>query len=47
MNTVPFLSFGTGFYELQRHEKLEIIALVEAVRDAVGQDVGILLEMHG
>ena len=39
--------FGAGFYELERSEKLQAIALVEAVRDAVGPDVEILIEMHG
>jgi galactonate dehydratase len=39
--------FGAGFYELERAEKLRSIALVEAVRDAVGPDVEILIEMHG
>ncbi|MGC8781314.1 MAG: mandelate racemase/muconate lactonizing enzyme family protein, partial [Anaerolineae bacterium] len=39
--------FGAGFYELSREEKLRSIALVEAVRDAVGPDVEILIEMHG
>jgi galactonate dehydratase len=39
--------FGSGFYELERAEKLRSIGLVEAVRDAVGPDVEILVEMHG
>jgi galactonate dehydratase len=39
--------FGAGFYELERAEKLRSIALVEAVRDAVGPDFEILIEMHG
>jgi len=39
--------FGSGFYELERAEKLRSVALVEAVRDAVGLDVEILIEMHG
>ncbi len=39
--------FGAGFYELARPEKLRAIALVEAVRDAVGPEVEILVEMHG
>src|SRR5205807_9840849 len=30
--------FGSGFYELDRHEKLQAVALVEAVRDAIGPD---------
>lgn len=39
--------FGGGFYELSRAEKLRSIALVEAVRDAVGPEVEIMIEMHG
>lgn len=44
---LKFDPFGAGFYELERAEKLRSIALVEAVRDAVGPDVEILVEMHG
>jgi galactonate dehydratase len=44
---LKFDPFGGGFYELDREEKQRIIALVEAVRDAVGPDVEILIEMHG
>lgn len=39
--------FGAGFYELERREKSLAVALVEAVRDAVGPEVDILVEMHG
>ncbi|MEW6637045.1 MAG: mandelate racemase/muconate lactonizing enzyme family protein [Actinomycetota bacterium] len=39
--------FGPGHYELEREEKLRAVALVEAVRDAVGPQTEILLEMHG
>ena len=39
--------FGSGFYELERAEKLKSVALVEAIRGAVGPDVEILIEMHG
>ena len=39
--------FGSGFYELERAERLKSIALVEAVRDAVGADFDIFVEMHG
>jgi len=39
--------FGAGFYELEREEQVKSIGLVEAVRDAVGPDVDILVEMHG
>lgn len=44
---LKFDPFGAGYYELERAEKLRSIALVEAVRDAVGPDVEILVEMHG
>ena len=39
--------FGAGFYEMERKEKNLAISLVEAIRDAVGPDVEILVEMHG
>jgi len=39
--------FGAGYYELDLAEKRRVIALVEAVRDAVGSEVEILIEMHG
>ena len=44
---LKFDPFGAGFYELERGEKTKVIALVEAVRDAVGPEVEILIEMHG
>src|SRR5512142_3093219 len=44
---LKFDPFGAGLYELERAEKMRTIALVEAVRDAVGLDVEILIEMHG
>ena len=44
---LKFDPFGAGFYELERAEKLRTIELVEAVRDAVGPDVEIMIEMHG
>ncbi len=44
---LKFDPFGAGFYELDRAEKNRVVALVEAVRDAVGPDVEILIEMHG
>ena len=44
---LKFDPFGAGFYELDRPEKNRIIELVEAVRDAVGPDVEIMIEMHG
>lgn len=39
--------FGPGHYELEREEKLLSVSLVEAVRDAIGPEPEILLEMHG
>ncbi|MCA9894755.1 MAG: mandelate racemase/muconate lactonizing enzyme family protein, partial [Anaerolineae bacterium] len=44
---LKFDPFGAGFYEMSRAEKNKAISLVEAVRDAVGDDVEILIEMHG
>jgi galactonate dehydratase len=44
---LKFDPFGSGFYELERPEKMRVVSLVEAVRDAVGPDVEILIEMHG
>ncbi|MDX6505247.1 MAG: galactonate dehydratase [Gaiellaceae bacterium] len=39
--------FGAGSMELTRAELRDSLALVEAVRDAVGPDVELLVEMHG
>jgi len=39
--------FGAGMFELGAEETARSLALVEAVRDAVGPEVEILLEMHG
>ncbi|MBN1562838.1 MAG: mandelate racemase/muconate lactonizing enzyme family protein [Anaerolineae bacterium] len=44
---LKFDPFGAGFYELDRTEKRRVVGLVEAVRDAVGPDTEILIEMHG
>lgn len=44
---LKFDPFGAGFYELERAEKLRTISLVESVRDAVGPEVELLIEMHG
>jgi galactonate dehydratase len=44
---LKFDPFGAGFLEMERKEKARAISLVEAVRDAVGPDVDILVEMHG
>jgi galactonate dehydratase len=39
--------FGAGRLELDRDERVRSVALVEAVRGAVGPDVDVLVEMHG
>jgi galactonate dehydratase len=39
--------FGAGRLELDRDERVRSVALVEAVRHAVGPDVDVLVEMHG
>jgi galactonate dehydratase len=39
--------FGTAVSTLERAERRRSVAIVEAVRDAVGPDVEILVEMHG
>lgn len=39
--------FGAGAGELERGEYVVSVSLVEAVRDAVGPDVEIFIEMHG
>lgn len=44
---LKFDPFGAGYYEMERAEKMKAVELVEAVRDAVGADVEILVEMHG
>lgn len=44
---LKFDPFGAGFYELTREEKLRSISLVQAVREAVGPEVELLIEMHG
>jgi galactonate dehydratase len=44
---LKFDPFGPGRYELDHDERMRAVALVEAVRDAVGPEVEILLEMHG
>jgi galactonate dehydratase len=46
-HALKFDPFGAGFYELELAEKRRVVALVEAVRDAVGPEVEILIEMHG
>lgn len=44
---LKFDPFGAGFYEIEHAEKTKVIALVDAVRDAVGPEADILIEMHG
>ncbi|GAA4150059.1 mandelate racemase/muconate lactonizing enzyme family protein [Actinomadura keratinilytica] len=39
--------FGAGRMELDHEETMRSIALVEAVRDAIGPDCELLVEMHG
>jgi galactonate dehydratase len=39
--------FGAGFYELSRADHHRSVELVEAIRDGVGPDVEIFIEMHG
>jgi galactonate dehydratase len=39
--------FGAGSYELEPEERRRAISLVEAVRDAIGPDAELLVEMHG
>ncbi|MBV9278891.1 MAG: mandelate racemase/muconate lactonizing enzyme family protein [Chloroflexi bacterium] len=39
--------FGSGSYELAPEDRRRSLGLVEAVRDAVGPDVELLIEMHG
>jgi galactonate dehydratase len=46
-HALKFDPFGAGFYEMERKEKTHSISLVEAVRDSVGPDVELLIEMHG
>ena len=44
---LKFDPFGEGYLELEAAEKRRVVSLVEAVRDAVGPDVDIFIEMHG
>lgn len=39
--------FGAGWYELERPELVASLELVEAVRDAIGPDTELFIEMHG
>ncbi|MDT0346251.1 mandelate racemase/muconate lactonizing enzyme family protein [Streptomyces litchfieldiae] len=44
---LKFDPFGTGSFELDHAETLRSLSLVEAVRDAIGPETELLLEMHG
>jgi galactonate dehydratase len=44
---LKFDPFGSGRMELEHNERMRAVALVEAVRDAVGPEVEVLIEMHG
>jgi galactonate dehydratase len=44
---LKFDPFGEGRFELSHEERMRSVALVEAVRDAVGPEVELLVEMHG
>lgn len=44
---LKFDPFGPGMWELEPAEHRRSVELVEAVRDAVGPEVEILVEMHG
>ena len=44
---LKFDPFGPGKWELELQERTRSVELVEAVRDAVGPDVELLVEMHG
>jgi galactonate dehydratase len=39
--------FGAGSYEMEEHEKARSVEIIAAVRDAVGPDVELFVEMHG
>ncbi len=39
--------FGAGSWELRREDRAHALELVEAVRDAVGPETEIMIEMHG
>lgn len=44
---LKFDPFGPGQWELEPAERRHCVELAEAVRDAVGPDVELLIEMHG
>ena len=39
--------FGTGHFELDHEQSLYAVSLIEAVRDAIGPEAELMLEMHG
>lgn len=39
--------FGTGHFELSHQETVQAVSLIESVRDAIGPDCELMLEMHG
>jgi len=39
--------FGAGHFELSHRDTLYAVSLIEAVRDAIGPDTELMLEMHG
>ncbi len=39
--------FGAGSYEMDEPEKARSVAIIEAVRESVGPDMEIFIEMHG
>ncbi|MFI5801670.1 mandelate racemase/muconate lactonizing enzyme family protein [Streptomyces sp. NPDC051561] len=39
--------FGTGHFELDAEQSRYAVSLIEAVRDAIGPDTELMLEMHG
>jgi galactonate dehydratase len=39
--------FGTGHFELDQQQTNYAVSLIEAVRDAIGPDAELMLEMHG
>jgi len=44
---LKFDPFGAGGLEMPREEKHRTVAIVEAVRDAVGPDIELFIEAHG
>ena len=46
-NALKFDPFGTAWKEMNRDEMEETEALVSAVRDAVGDKIGLMIEVHG